>query len=212
MRIVGRAADEAALDLEFRHAHGGEPGENLLHLAHHFGADAVAGQEEELVGRHYPSRLRLPGVLLQKADPDGKFGSEFGFVGPPRPSPSHFGIAGLPPGPDAHETSQPLSGAWAFPRRRGHGCGLQRSFHRPAPARPDRRQGEADESRGIRPPAGDLPHRPARGRSQRAFPPRPAGRPEPRGRGRRRQARPADHPSGGPGRATISTPATRSTS
>ena len=44
------------------------PGDELFHLGHDFGADAVAGEQEELVGRHVlPSSLaRMRGLL--KAD------------------------------------------------------------------------------------------------------------------------------------------------
>ena len=50
--IVAGAADQPFLGLE-----GGEParihpGDELLDLGHDFGADAVAGEKQELVGRH----------------------------------------------------------------------------------------------------------------------------------------------------------------
>ena len=45
--VVGRAADEVAVDLELRARLGVEPGDDALDLGHHFGADAVAGEEEQ---------------------------------------------------------------------------------------------------------------------------------------------------------------------
>src|SRR6185369_3140664 len=44
--------DQAVLGLERREALGVEPADQPLHLRHHLGADAVAGQQKELVGRH----------------------------------------------------------------------------------------------------------------------------------------------------------------
>ena len=52
VRVVGRAADEVRLRLERRDALPVQPGHDLLDLAHHLGADAVAGQEKQVVGRH----------------------------------------------------------------------------------------------------------------------------------------------------------------
>ena len=56
MRVEGRAADEAALGVEMGDAGLRAPGEHLLDLGHDLGANAVAGEEEEVVGRHGGSR------------------------------------------------------------------------------------------------------------------------------------------------------------
>ena len=52
MRIIGAAADEALLRLETGQSGSVAPGDDFFDLGHHFGADAVTGQEEQLVGRH----------------------------------------------------------------------------------------------------------------------------------------------------------------
>ena len=50
--VVAAAADQPLLGLERAHAVGVHPGDQLFHLGHDFGADAVAGEKQELVGRH----------------------------------------------------------------------------------------------------------------------------------------------------------------
>ena len=47
--VVGAAAHEVLLDGEV-HALGVEPADDLLHLAHDLGADAVAGEDEKVMG------------------------------------------------------------------------------------------------------------------------------------------------------------------
>jgi hypothetical protein len=43
MRVIGAAADEAAIGLEFGDALGVEPGDDRFDFFHHLRADAVAG-------------------------------------------------------------------------------------------------------------------------------------------------------------------------
>ena len=52
MRVIGGAADKAALDLEAGDARLAQKGEDLLGLGGDFRADAVARQEQKLVGGH----------------------------------------------------------------------------------------------------------------------------------------------------------------
>ena len=52
MRVIRGPADQVGLRLEAGDAALAEPADELLHLADHFRADAVAGQEEELMGSH----------------------------------------------------------------------------------------------------------------------------------------------------------------
>ena len=52
MRVIGAAADEAALEFEACQAGARQRGGDLLDFGHDFGADPVAGQEQELVGGH----------------------------------------------------------------------------------------------------------------------------------------------------------------
>ncbi len=52
MRIVGAAADEVSLGLDLGVPSRAHPGDDALDLFHHFGADAVAGEEQELVSCH----------------------------------------------------------------------------------------------------------------------------------------------------------------
>src|SRR5262249_14691867 len=62
--VVAAAADQRLPGLEAPHAVRVHPGDELLHLGHHFRADAVAGEKEELVGRHVASlRQESRGVL-----------------------------------------------------------------------------------------------------------------------------------------------------
>ena len=58
--VIGRAADQALLGLEMRDALRVEPVDQALHLRHHFGADAVAGEKQQFVGRHgkFPHTVR----------------------------------------------------------------------------------------------------------------------------------------------------------
>ena len=56
MRVVGAAADQAFLDLEFGDALAVEMIDNLLEFGHNLGADAIARKEQELESRHVPSR------------------------------------------------------------------------------------------------------------------------------------------------------------
>ena len=56
MRVVGAAADQAFLDLEFGDALAIEMIDNLLEFGHNLGADAIARKEQELESRHVPSR------------------------------------------------------------------------------------------------------------------------------------------------------------
>src|ERR1700761_1779564 len=46
---------ETLVGLERAHAMPVHPGDQLFHLGHDLGADAVAGEEQELVGRHLGS-------------------------------------------------------------------------------------------------------------------------------------------------------------
>ena len=48
MRVIGRAADQPLLGLEAGAELGVHGGDQLLHLGHGLGADAVAGKQEEL--------------------------------------------------------------------------------------------------------------------------------------------------------------------
>ena len=50
--VVGAAADQPLLVFERAHAMGVHPCDQPFHLGHDFGADAVAGEQEELVGGH----------------------------------------------------------------------------------------------------------------------------------------------------------------
>ena len=52
VRVVGAAADQARLGFELRQAEARAGCRDLLDFGHHFGADAVAGEKEELVSRH----------------------------------------------------------------------------------------------------------------------------------------------------------------
>ena len=52
MRVVGAAADEVGLGLELGEALRVDPGHEAGHLAHHLGTDAVAGEQQKLIGRH----------------------------------------------------------------------------------------------------------------------------------------------------------------
>ena len=45
--IIGTAAHQPLGQVEMDGARGGEPADHLAHLCHHFGADAVAGQDED---------------------------------------------------------------------------------------------------------------------------------------------------------------------
>ena len=67
VRVVAAAADQPFLGLERAHAVRVHPGDELFHLGHDFGADAVAGEQQELVGGHDASRC-LAGVLKNAAD------------------------------------------------------------------------------------------------------------------------------------------------
>jgi len=51
-RIIGRTTDQALLGRKMRDALRVEPVDQPLHLRHHFGADAVAGEQQEFMGRH----------------------------------------------------------------------------------------------------------------------------------------------------------------
>jgi hypothetical protein len=70
--VVAGAADQPFLVLEGAHAVGVHPGDQLLHLAHHLGADAVAGKQQELVGRHvvFLTRLNLSFQVRTGARPE----------------------------------------------------------------------------------------------------------------------------------------------
>src|SRR5213076_2023664 len=48
----GGAADQSLLGLELRDALLVQPVDQALHLPHHFGADAVAGEKQQFIGRH----------------------------------------------------------------------------------------------------------------------------------------------------------------
>jgi hypothetical protein len=50
--VVATAADEGFLGLEGAHAMRVHPRDELFHLGHHFGADAVTGKQKKIVGRH----------------------------------------------------------------------------------------------------------------------------------------------------------------
>ncbi len=53
MRVVANAADESFLGVEAGDALRVEEIDQPLHLGHHFGADAVAGEQQEFMGRHW---------------------------------------------------------------------------------------------------------------------------------------------------------------
>ena len=50
--VIGRAADQPLLGRKMRDALRIEPVDQALHLRHHFGADAVAGEKQQFMGRH----------------------------------------------------------------------------------------------------------------------------------------------------------------
>ena len=52
MGIIGRAAHKAALEIEAGKPSLAHEGRNLLDFGHDFGANPVAGQKEDIVGRH----------------------------------------------------------------------------------------------------------------------------------------------------------------
>ena len=52
VRVVAGAADEVFLGLEFGDALLGVKAEQPFHLGHDFGADAVAGEKEEIEAGH----------------------------------------------------------------------------------------------------------------------------------------------------------------
>src|ERR1700753_2747238 len=64
---MGRATDQPLLGLEARDTFRIEPVDQALHLRHHFGADAVAGEKQELVGRHGCFLVYSRGVLERGA-------------------------------------------------------------------------------------------------------------------------------------------------
>jgi len=45
--VIGAAADEVFADVEVDAALGAEPADDLFHLGHDFGADAIAGEDEK---------------------------------------------------------------------------------------------------------------------------------------------------------------------
>ena len=47
MGVIGRAADQVFADIELKPALGAEPVDDLADLGHDFGADPVAGQDED---------------------------------------------------------------------------------------------------------------------------------------------------------------------
>ena len=59
MGVIGASADQTALDLEARYAFRVEPLDDALDLSGYFRTDAVAWQEQELVGCHEPIRVAL---------------------------------------------------------------------------------------------------------------------------------------------------------
>jgi len=52
MGIIGAAADEAAVSLEFGNAFRVHPGNDGFNFGHDFRADTVTGEEEEIMGGH----------------------------------------------------------------------------------------------------------------------------------------------------------------
>ena len=69
MRVVGAAADQVGLGLELGEALRVDPGHEAGHLAHHLGADAVAGEQQKLIGRHgctAPLPFPLAGLVLDR--------------------------------------------------------------------------------------------------------------------------------------------------
>jgi hypothetical protein len=52
VRVVAAAADQRLLVFEPPHVVRVHPVDQPLHLGHDLGTDAVAGEEQELVGRH----------------------------------------------------------------------------------------------------------------------------------------------------------------
>ncbi len=66
MRVVGTTADQAFLDREGHLALGIEPGNDPLHLFHHFGADAVAGEDEQGLRGHVRGSPVLKEIFTTK--------------------------------------------------------------------------------------------------------------------------------------------------
>ena len=52
MRVIGAAADEVGLGVDGGEALGVDPAHDALDFCHHLGADAVAGEEQEIVSGH----------------------------------------------------------------------------------------------------------------------------------------------------------------
>ena len=67
MGVVAGAADQAFLGGELVGALGIEEFDQPLHLGHHFRADAVAGEQQEIVGCHTRYLVRQI-VLFQSAN------------------------------------------------------------------------------------------------------------------------------------------------
>ena len=67
VRVIGAAADQPLLGLERADALLVEEGDEALDLGHDFGADAVAGEQKEIVGRHwYASRGLVKAARIAK--------------------------------------------------------------------------------------------------------------------------------------------------
>ena len=130
MLVVGAAADEAGLDREIGELLAVEPGDQLFDLGHDLGADAVAGEEEELLGHCADlagSRMRRVEALLQEvaAPPIGwsSMRAEHGeaelLVEGPR-----LEAEGVEP--DADESALAGEGLGALPSAPGHALAAQR--------------------------------------------------------------------------------------
>ncbi len=61
MRVVGRAADQPFVGLEAAVELGVHDGDQLLHLAHRLGADAVAGEKQKGARCHAEKTFRNAG-------------------------------------------------------------------------------------------------------------------------------------------------------
>ena len=71
-RVIGRAADQPLLGRKMRDALRIEPVDQALHLRHHFGADAVAGEKQQVVGGHGKVLVRRAECLLMRGKQIGK--------------------------------------------------------------------------------------------------------------------------------------------
>ena len=59
MRVIGAAADQIFIKRDLKAALVAEPVNNAAHFAHHFGANAIAGQNKNFF--HYVFRIKSGG-------------------------------------------------------------------------------------------------------------------------------------------------------